>query len=346
MVSADLFSPELSDPPLSPRSQVVLVAANSSERAEQLGAICVQEGGLVRYARNTAELLSPADDVSPDLIILDTLFRGVSGLELCGELRAGSALRHTPVMLVSNDEHPGAPEVAAGLLSGADDFCSMCVARRDELRARVRVQLRNKLYRDALGRLRSERNRLRCRISKDSLTGALGRSALDQVVEEALNRGERFAVLFLDIDHFKKVNDGHGHQVGDQVLRKVAEVLHSGCRAGDACGRYGGEEFVMVLPGVDAETATAVADRHRGAIAKLDFERIGGPPKVTVSVGVGAFDPGAPDAGAEALLRRADGALYQAKASGRNRVVLAVAAPPSEGGARSRVLRAVNGGDL
>jgi two-component system cell cycle response regulator len=249
-------------------------------------------------------------------------FGRVSGLELCSDLRATAAFRHVPVILIA-EEDADPNQVAAGLLAGADDYCSLNEARRSELRARIRVQLRNKLYRDALGRLRVERNNLRSRATKDSLTGALGRSALEQAVRTEFEQRTPFAVLFVDIDYFKKVNDNYGHQVGDHVLQEVVKTLQRGHRAGDTCGRYGGEEFVMVLPKVTPEVALRVAERHRNAVKRLSFASEHGPPQVTISIGVAAFEPQAPDHSVHALLRRADTALYRAKATGRDRVMLA-----------------------
>jgi diguanylate cyclase (GGDEF)-like protein len=298
------------------------------DRQETMTRLCIQDGIEVQTVSTVDALLKRASIPGSDLLILDTEFCGVSGLELCGDLRSSPGFQHVPVLLLSEDD-PSPEAVAMGLLSGADDYCSLLTARRPELRARIRVQLRNKLYRDAIGRLRDERNHLRVRATKDSLTGALGRSALEQAVQTELDKQGTFAVLFVDIDHFKSVNDTYGHQVGDLVLKAVVKTLLQGHRAGDACGRYGGEEFVMVLPKVNSEVASRVAERHRIAVNSLGFLNVNGPPSVSISLGIAVFDPGNPDGGVSAILRRADAALYAAKGAGRNCMRLAGPAVPS-----------------
>jgi diguanylate cyclase (GGDEF)-like protein len=143
------------------------------------------------------------------------------------------------------------------------------------------------------------------------------------VVQAEYQAANPFAVLFVDIDHFKSVNDTYGHQVGDAVLRQVAIELQQGCRGTDVCGRYGGEEFILVLSKVTTSQAVAAAERHRERINRLEFFDVNGPPSLTVSIGVAVFDPAHPDETAYVLLRRADVALYEAKHGGRNCVVLA-----------------------
>ena len=302
--------------------QRVLICSGSDEVARMLAELCKTERLDVRVAREPETLLRQAAAWEPDLVLLDEVVDGVSSLELCGEIRASEGLRHTPLMLVSRAAPiPGL--TAAGLLAGADDCASLESAWVSELRARIHVQLRNRRYRHAIVRLRNERNQLRSRASKDSLTGALGRRALEEAVQGEYKSGNPFAVLFVDIDHFKKVNDTFGHQVGDFVLREVALTLQEGRRGTDVCGRYGGEEFVMVLRQVNPQQALAAAERHRERVRSLSFEEDAGPPRVTVSIGVAAFDPANPDETAYVLLRRADLALYEAKRAGRDRVVLA-----------------------
>jgi two-component system, cell cycle response regulator len=300
----------------------VLICSGSDEVARLLSELCKNERLEVRIAREPETLLRQAAAWEPDLVLLDDVVDGVSSLELCGEIRASEGLRHTPLMLVSRAA-PIPMLTAAGLLAGADDCTSLDAAWHAELRARIHVQLRNRRYRHAIVRLRNERNQLRTRASKDSLTGALGRRALEEAVQAEYKAGSPFAVLFVDIDHFKKVNDTYGHQIGDFVLREVALTLQEGRRGTDVCGRYGGEEFVMVLRQVNPQQATMAAERHRERVRALTFEEDGGPQRVTVSIGVAAFDPAKPDETAYVLLRRADLALYEAKRTGRDRVVLA-----------------------
>lgn len=303
----------------------VLLVAQRPECRDALERACLAEGyGPCPVANASALLARPPRDASMIVVVLDD---DAQTLELCGELRGLEELRSCPVLVVT----PGPPhpnQAAAALLAGADDYCSLLDDFRPELRARLRVHLRNQRLRAAVDRLRGERNHLRQRATTDSLTGALGRRALADCLQKGFVEGQPFAVLFADIDHFKRVNDDFGHAIGDLVLQRVAATLSRGRRAGDACGRYGGEEFVLVVTHVSPEQAGKVAERHREAVARLRFGDVGGPQRVTVSFGVAVFDPLGPDVSVESLLARADAALYQAKRAGRNRVVLAEAEQP------------------
>jgi two-component system, cell cycle response regulator len=316
-------STEYSDPPGSYQGpERVLICASSEEVAGVLATMCHAERLEVRLVRHPDSLLKQAQTWEPDLLLLDQTINDVPSLELCGELRACDSLRHTPLMLVCSI-FPEPSWVAAGLLAGADDVCSIEPEWQIALKARIHAQLRNRRYRHAVARLRQERNQLRTRASKDSLTGALGRRALEDVVQAEYQAASQFAVLFVDIDHFKSVNDTYGHQVGDAVLRQVAIELQQGCRGSDVCGRYGGEEFILVLTKVATHQAVSAAERHRERVKTLDFKEVGGPSRLTVSIGVAVFDPSHPDETPYVLLRRADVALYEAKNGGRDRVVLA-----------------------
>lgn len=305
----------------------VLVIAERFAQRTELSQLCTSEGYQVSSLAKPELLLSrPSVDVDLILMVLEP--HGESP-RLCGEVRALETLRSVSILLLTAE--PPAPEQAALALScGADDYCSFDARWTPELSARIRLHLRNKRTRDAVERLRGERNKLRTRARKDSLTGALNRSALSERVDKALQRNAAFALLFADIDHFKQVNDTLGHQIGDLTLQRVAETLVSMHRPGDVCGRYGGEEFVMVLEPASAPQAQRLAEQYRTAVAALSLAREGGPERVTISIGVAAFDPALPDPSAATLLSRADAALYRAKRAGRNRVVLAEPYSPAD----------------
>jgi len=169
-------------------------------------------------------------------------------------------------------------------------------------------------------RLEGELKRL---AAHDSLTGLLTRRAFQDQFERDVSRsrrsGEPFALALLDLDHFKQLNDGHGHPFGDEILRRTAQRLRSGVRTHDILGRYGGEEFALLMPGLDKEAGLRTAERIRGAIAALELEHDDEWLRLTISAGVAAFPQDGVDW--ESLLTAADEALYEAKASGRNRVV-------------------------
>ncbi|MBM7062650.1 GGDEF domain-containing protein [Pseudomonas sp. UL073] len=172
--------------------------------------------------------------------------------------------------------------------------------------------------------------RLEHRANHDYLTGALARSALTQQTSDLLERrrqhpeGTPLALLMIDIDHFKAINDQHGHHTGDRVLRRFAQQLQQQLRHGELFGRLGGEEFVVVLPGVSAAEALHVAERLRLLIERLEFPlSLGGSLRITISIGIACLDAGSEHPPLEQVLSRADGALYRAKAQGRNRVMAA-----------------------
>jgi two-component system, cell cycle response regulator len=305
----------------------VLVIAESAAVRGELVQFCSAEGYQATPMANP-EMLLAKPNVSADLILMVVEPHGRS-LDLCGEVRSLESFRSASILLISL-EPPDPEQAAAALLSGADDYCSFDPRWRCELRARLRVHLRNKRTRDAVRRLRGERNNLRTRAGKDSLTGALSRGALSDSVEKALSAGAPFAVLFADIDFFKRVNDTFGHQIGDLALQRVAETLASERRPGDVCGRYGGEEFVLVIQQVSTREAERAAERHRRAVAGLRLGLCGGPEHITISIGVAAFDPALPDPSVASLFSRADAALYRAKRAGRDRVMLAEPYSPND----------------
>jgi diguanylate cyclase (GGDEF)-like protein len=175
---------------------------------------------------------------------------------------------------------------------------------------------------DRLLRTRRERDAARHVAERDALTGTLSRRALDErlaaAVAEAKAGGPGVALLFLDIDHFKAVNDTYGHATGDMVLREVARRIGAELRARDALGRWGGEEFVALLPDAGIEDARTLSERVRRMIADKPVDVGPMPVPATLSIGLAVFDPLRDDA--DTLVARADAALYRAKAGGRNRV--------------------------
>ncbi|HBH66243.1 MAG TPA: diguanylate cyclase, partial [Erwinia persicina] len=168
------------------------------------------------------------------------------------------------------------------------------------------------LMQDKIGRLKSE-------VQTDPMTGLLNRRGLNAVLDYFLATSQPFAVLALDIDYFKRVNDTFGHDAGDAVIQTVARQLEQGARQTDVICRNGGEEFLMILPGADREVAIVIADRVRKRIEQLSLDRVG---HITISAGVAFWLP-AIDGTMEETFKQADDALYQAKNGGRNQVVVA-----------------------
>jgi diguanylate cyclase (GGDEF)-like protein len=316
--------------------QHVLVIAAELEQRTELLRQCMGEGYQASPVA-TPEMVIAKPEGSVDLILMVVEEHGRT-LELCGEIRTMEAFRSVSILVVTPNA-PDPDQAAAALLAGADDYCSFDTRWRIELRARLRVHLRTKRMRDAVDRLRGERNNLRSRQKMDTLTGALGRRALSDAVQRSLDGGGRFAVLFADIDHFKRVNDTFGHQIGDLALVRVAELLSSERRGGDVCGRYGGEEFVLMVSNVDAYEAERVAERHRRAVAGLRLATHGGPERITISIGVAVFDADNPDPTVASILSRADAALYKAKRAGRDCVLMAEPYSPKTAALAERAMQ-------
>lgn len=259
-----------------------------------------------------------------DVIISDWMMPGVDGLELCRRVRDDGRDGYTYFIFLTalgDREH-----LLQGLEAGADDYLSKPLDR-DELGMRLTSAMRvTELHRrlafqkgelEKLNRMLFEQSR------QDALTSLGNRLRLTEDLRTLQSRAERYghdyAVVLCDVDFFKAYNDRYGHLAGDDVLRRVAATISSGLRTGDTAYRYGGEEFLMVLPEQDAQAAATTADRLRRAVEGLGIPHAGATPPgvVTMSAGV-ATSAGIGDA--DALLKAADAALYAAKETGRNRV--------------------------
>ncbi|WP_374532438.1 PleD family two-component system response regulator [Phenylobacterium sp.] len=254
-----------------------------------------------------------------DLIIVNAASRGFDGLRFAAQLRSDEATRHLPVLaIVDFDERA---RLVKALEIGVNDILPKPIDPQ-ELAARARTQIRRKRYTDYL---RDNLDHSLELAVTDQLTGLHNRrymvGQLEALVRRASHGGDQVACLLIDIDHFKKINDGYGHDVGDEVLREFAVRLASNVRAVDLPCRYGGEEFVVVMPGTRLEDAERIAERIRLHVAGSPFRVKRGAEllSVTISVGVAAT-LGAGDK-PEALLKRADEGVYEAKAQGRNKVV-------------------------
>lgn len=314
----------LSIPPTYVEAPRVLVVDGTSKLAELLKEALDQGGYDVMVCRDSDSIADIVRTNHPDLILIDVETSTGTGFELCGELRASDSTNHVPILLATTELTEAT--VTRGLLCGADDV--VAADRKPELQARVRVQLRNKRDRDRLMRIRVERDAYQIEATVDALTQIPNRRTFDAKMAASFRAGGASALLFVDVDHFKQVNDKKGHDVGDKVLSAVAQALYRGKRKGDVCARYGGEEFVVLLADVGAKEAAVLAEMHRKEIERLAVPPHYSPGQITVSIGVAVRDD--EDGDVAALCRRADEALYQAKRSGRNRVSLAPIARPKD----------------
>ncbi len=265
--------------------------------------------------------------VSPvDIVLCDLEMPRMDGFKFLGMIKGRQEVADTPVIILTgNDDRE---MKIRGLEQGACDFITKPFDP-EELVARMRVHLKIKHLQDDLKRS----NELLLELSNtDHLTGLFNRrflmECLDKEVQRARRKDGQVALLLLDIDHFKRVNDTHGHLQGDVVLQKVALHIQKELRSYDIAARYGGEEFVAVLPDTCLKEAFNVADRIRLSIQGMHFAGSLSNERITVSLGVAMFPaPGIDDT--DGLLRTADEALYLAKERGRNRVV--VSDPTSTG---------------
>jgi diguanylate cyclase (GGDEF)-like protein len=254
---------------------------------------------------------------APQLAILDWMMPEMDGVEVCRKVCERKTGRPPYIILLTALDDKAS--IVAGLDAGANDYVGKPYDP-DELRARIEVGRRFVELHEELAEARRE---LEIQARTDRLTGVINRGAiishLEQEIERAQREGGLLGLGMLDIDHFKKVNDVHGHAAGDEVLREVVRRSVSVLRRYDVFGRVGGEEFLVVVPGADARELEEVLQRIRQAIAKTPIAVAGREIAVTVSLG------GATRAGdsADELIARADDALYAAKVAGRDRVSMA-----------------------
>jgi two-component system, cell cycle response regulator len=264
--------------------------------------------------------LFEAAEADYDVALVSLDLEGFDGLRLCAQFRALERTRQLQIVMLAEAEDRG--RILRGLEIGAHDYIVRPVDR-NELVARVRTQIRRKRYST---RLRDAVQASLAMAVVDPLTGLNNRRFLDTHFEamfgEASRRGRPLAVLILDVDRFKAINDAYGHDVGDDVLREFAQRVRTCVRGVDLACRFGGEEIVVVMPDTGLEGARLVAERVRDKVEARPFTVKGSVAlSVTVSIGVATLQPD--DASQFDLLRRADDALYRAKSNGRNLVVAA-----------------------
>lgn len=289
----------------------VLIADDDDVTRAALSGMLIHLGHDPVVARNGSEawdLICRED--APSLVILDWLMPDIEGPEICRRLRDHARRPYQYlIMLTAKD---AMQDLVDSLEAGADDYLSKPFDER-ELRARLH----------AGERILALQDELRARATFDELTGLLNRATIRERLERALAHMKRIAqpvsVVLADLDAFKLINDTHGHPVGDAVLREASRRLGASMRSHDDLGRYGGEEFLAVLPGCNLSRALEVGERMRDAVEARAFETSAGPTNVTATFGVVSADVDEP-LSVDAMIESADAALYRGKRAGRNRV--------------------------
>jgi diguanylate cyclase (GGDEF)-like protein len=303
----------------------ILVVDDHEDNVEVLRARLESRGYEVEGAMNGQEALDTVSRWCPDLVLLDVMMPDMDGLEVVRRLKANPALPFIPVIMQTALD--STERMVAGLEAGADDYVTKPI-NFAELEARVRSLLRIKKLQQELSEREKELSEMNDKLLHisltDGLTGVDNRRALEQrlheMFEHSLRLHEPVSVVMCDIDHFKKVNDTYGHAAGDAVLKQFAGILKDEAREIDRVGRYGGEEFLLLLPGTVLDAAVTFAERLRQRVDGHTFSYEGGTLNKTVSFGVASW-PHPKIKGREGMLKAADDALYVAKETGRNRVV-------------------------
>jgi len=300
-----------------------LVVDDWDESASAVQNALLEEGIIAGRATCESEMQALTQAISFDLVVISLSMVADDPLRLASRLRAGQSTQEIPMLVIAETEQRDL--VLRGFDLGANDWLLRPLDAL-ELRARARNQIRRKFYQD---RMRSDLGHALEMALTDPLTGFYNQRYLSRHLQSLLAAGQPngLAVLMLDVDHFKQVNDRWGHQVGDAALTLIAQTLRSRVRVFDSIARYGGEEFVVVMPGTGELDALSAAERLRGAIEELRFvPETGLSHHLTVSVGVACCAPSSATT-PERLIQAADKALYAAKRAGRNRIEVAQMVP-------------------
>jgi len=295
----------------------ILIIDTDTRQAERVKSYLVPEHA-VDVLTQPADAVFQVSGERYELALVSMSLGDFDPLRVCSQIRTVDHTRNLPIILMADEGDK--PRVVRALDLGVNDFISRPV-ERNELSARVRTQIRR--YRYAMELRESVNNTLAMAVT-DDLTGLYNRRYFDRHLNVMLGKAQSqdrdMALMILDIDHFKAVNDTHGHDAGDAVLREFSARLKRNIRGVDLACRFGGEEFVVLMPDTDMKQAEMVAERVRQAIAERSFDiGLPRPLSLTVSVGVSLNESDADTP--ETIIKRADVALYRAKREGRNRVV-------------------------
>ena len=296
----------------------ILIADDSLVSRHLLEATLRKWGYEVTVACDGEEALSLLQkDDAPAVAILDWMMPGMTGLEVCRRVRLRAREPYTYILLLTSKSQK--EDLIEGMEAGADDYITKPF---DQHELQVRLRAGSRLV-DLQAELLSAREALREQATKDSLTHLWNRSSIFEILCRELARGQRerapVGVVMVDLDHFKSINDNYGHFAGDAVLCEAARRMQNAVRQYDSIGRYGGEEFLILLSGCDEESSMCQAERMRKQLAQVQLSLQESTIGITASFGVTTALPGQSWT-PEELIHKADEALYLAKRRGRNRV--------------------------
>jgi diguanylate cyclase (GGDEF)-like protein len=303
----------------------ILIVDDHEDNVELLRARLESWGFETLSARDGAEALATIESSLPDLVLLDIMMPKIDGIEVARRVKNNPDLPFIPIIMQTALD--STENKVEGLEAGADDYITKPIDF-PELKARVNSMLRIKRLQEEIEERERElmeaNERLRHMSQTDALTGLENRrhieTRLEEMFEHAKRLAEPFSCVMVDLDKFKSVNDEYGHQVGDAVLKQLAKILKNEVREIDHAGRYGGEEFILLLTGTVLDAAVTFAERCRKAIEDHTFTFEGGTLKRTASFGVAGW-PHPKISHCDGLVKAADDALYVAKETGRNRVI-------------------------
>ncbi len=302
------------------RQTKILVADDSAISRKLVELTLSDRQYSLTFAKSGRETLRLFAEHHPDLLIADWTMPDLTGVEICRHIRSRPRGCYTYIILLTGRSEK--QSVVEGLAAGADDYLTKPF-HHQELMARVGVGLR---IIDLQREIEGQNILLKEFALTDALTSLPNRRAVEdwatRQLSGAARHGFSFWVVLADLDHFKNVNDIHGHDAGDTVLKAFSGILKRNSRHSDICGRFGGEEFLLVLTHTTEENAKRVIERVRAELEAMQFNFDGNILKVTASFGLaGFFGTSAPDF--NRLVGQADAALYSAKRQGRNRLELA-----------------------
>ncbi|TAE57761.1 MAG: diguanylate cyclase [Nostocales cyanobacterium] len=311
-----------------PGDCLILVVDDVKMNLQVMANILDKEGYEVTLVSSGYQALERVYSAKPDLILLDLMMPDIDGLEVCEKIKSDPTINDIPIIFISASQEQS--HLLQAFEKGAVDYVTKPF-NTAELLARVKMHLELKYSRQKLAKLLEEQVALVQELERlantDSLTGIWNRRHLFIIGTQEFNRSQRynlsFSVLLIDIDHFKKINDTYGHNIGDEVIIFMTKIVNNNLRQPDCFGRFGGEEFVILLPETDADEGFIVAERIRNSIQNQYLEVADQKVSITISIGISSYCLG--DKNIDAIIQRADQALYQAKNQGRNQVITQLA---------------------